>query len=357
MKIVSIVGARPQFIKLAPLSRHLRKRHSEVIIHTGQHYDYGMSEVFFNELSLPPADINLGIGSGTHGAQTARMLEALETTLVEISPDMVMVFGDTNSTLAGALAASKLGMPIAHIEAGMRSFDRTMPEEINRVLTDHCSDILLCSTETAAMNLKNEGITKNVHVVGDLMYDALLENIKIARSHSTILPKLGVQPKSYILSTLHRQSSTDEKNQLAIILRALSSCGEKVVLPLHPRTRKMISEFGLQRDIGTNLKLIEPVGYLDMLILQENAKKIVTDSGGIQKEAYLLGIPCITLRSTTEWVETVAAGWNILPLLTTKSIIQAIAEFSPKGRRKMLFGDGHASHKIAKKISVFKKKR
>ncbi|HEC35942.1 MAG TPA: UDP-N-acetylglucosamine 2-epimerase (non-hydrolyzing), partial [Anaerolineae bacterium] len=283
MKIASIVGARPQFIKAAPVSEALREAgHHEFLIHTGQHYDYGMSRVFFEELGIAEPDVNLGVGSGPHGWQTGQMLMRIEKVLLDKKPDWVLVYGDTNSTLAGALAACKLHIPLAHVEAGLRSFNREMPEEHNRVLTDHCSDLLFCPTQTAVDNLAREGITQGVHLVGDTMYDAVLQFAEIARQRSTILQDLGLRPKGYLLATVHRPYNTDDPDRLRGILEAFAEIGEMVIFPVHPRTRQRMAEFGLSNPQSTigNLQFLEPVGYLDMLVLEQNARLILTDSGG-----------------------------------------------------------------------------
>ncbi len=348
MKIASIVGARPQFIKCAPVSRELRKEHEEVLIHTGQHYDHGMSEVFFEELRIPKPDYNLDIGSGTHGRQTGAMLGAIEDVLEKEKPDVVLVYGDTNSTLAGALAAAKLHIPVAHVEAGLRSFDRRMPEEVNRVLTDHASDLLFCPTETAVGNLAAEGITKGVFLVGDVMLDAMNYNRAIAEERSRILEDVGVEPGDYIAVTIHRPSNTDERENMVAILGALEDAGKPVVFPVHPRTRKFLREYGLLAQMPENVRVVQPLGYLDMIRLMAHAEKILTDSGGVQKEAYMLGVPCITLRENTEWVETVEAGWNVLVGAGRDRIVDAIRYFSPGSRQKEIFGNGNASILIGK---------
>jgi len=348
MRIASIVGARPQFIKCAPVSRELRKGHEEILVHTGQHYDHGMSEVFFEELRIPKPDYNLGIGSGTHGRQTGAMLGAIEDVLEKEKPDVVLVYGDTNSTLAGALAAAKLHIPVAHVEAGLRSFDRRMPEEVNRVLTDHASDLLFCPTETAVGNLAAEGITKGVFLVGDVMLDAMNYNRAIAEERSRILEDVGVEPGDYIAVTIHRPSNTDERENMVAILGALEDAGKPVVFPVHPRTRKFLREYGLLAQMPENVRVVQPLGYLDMIRLMAHAEKILTDSGGVQKEAYMLGVPCITLRENTEWVETVEAGWNVLVGAGRDRIVDAIRYFSPGSRQKEIFGNGNASILIGK---------
>ena len=350
MKIASIVGARPQFIKCAPVSRELRKEHEEVLIHTGQHYDHGMSEVFFEELAIPKPDYNLNIGSGAHGHQTGAMLGAIEDVLQQENPDLVLVYGDTNSTLAGALAAAKLHVPVAHVEAGLRSFDRRMPEEINRVLTDHCSDLLFCPTKTAVENLAAEGITGGVHLVGDVMVDAMNYNRAVAEERSRILEAVGVRPGEYLVITVHRPSNTDSQENMVAILGALAEAGMPVVFPVHPRTRNYLGRYGLLAKMPENVQVTEPLGYLDMLHLMAHAAKILTDSGGVQKEAYMLGVPCITLRENTEWVETVEAGWNVLVGAGREEIVSMIHEFAPAGDQPPLFGDGRAAAGIAKII-------
>ncbi|HEC33670.1 MAG TPA: UDP-N-acetylglucosamine 2-epimerase (non-hydrolyzing) [Chloroflexi bacterium] len=344
MKIVSVVGARPQFIKAAAVSRVLRQRHQELLVHTGQHYDYGLSQVFFDELDLPRPDLNLGVGSGPHGEQTGAMLAAIERVLIQQQPDWVLVYGDTNSTLAGALAAAKLHMPVAHVEAGLRSYNRSMPEEINRVLTDHVSSLLFCPTETAVHNLAAEGISRGVHLVGDVMYDALLHSRALAARGGDILGQFGLAPKQYLLATVHRPANTDDAGRLRAILEAFGRLGETILFPAHPRTRKALVREGL--DVPENLRVVAPVGYLEMLQLEEHARLILTDSGGVQKEAYLLGVPCITLREETEWMETVEAGWNRLVGTDGKALMTAVREWEPPSDRPNCFGDGRASERI-----------
>jgi UDP-GlcNAc3NAcA epimerase len=343
--IASIVGARPQFIKSAPVSRALSSRFREVLIHTGQHYDYGMSEIFFEEMQIRPPDFNLGVGGGPHGEQTGRMLIELEKVLAEVKPDCVLVYGDTNSTLAGALAAAKAGIPLAHVEAGLRSYNRAMPEEVNRVLTDHVSTWLFCPTDAAVENLIKEGIVNGVHRVGDVMYDALRHNLSVARTHSQILGQLGLKKGDYALVTVHRAANTDNLGRMRSILDALSTLSLKVVFPVHPRTQKMMGEWGLTAN--TNVLFVAPQGYFDILILQENADCILTDSGGMQKEAYLLGVRCITLREETEWVETVASGWNHLVGIDPDKIHNIFETWHPQGERPSLYGDGDAAEQIS----------
>jgi UDP-N-acetylglucosamine 2-epimerase len=352
MKVASIVGARPQFIKAAPLDRELRELGQHVLIHTGQHYDYAMSAVFFEQLEIPEPHYNLGVGSASHGKQTGEILIRIEETLVEEQPDCVLVYGDTNSTLAGALAAVKLHLPVAHVEAGLRSFNRSMPEEINRVLTDHVANLLYCPTETARSNLLREGIAGGVFNFGDVMYDAVLQSIEGVDTASRILASLDLRPGSYLLATVHRPANTDDQQNLSSILRALASTDEVVVFPAHPRASQAMERLGLE--VSSNVRLLEPVSYLDMLALEKNARLILTDSGGVQKEAYFFGVPCLTLREETEWVETTEAGWNLLVGADEQRIVEAIHEFRPQGERPPLFGDGKASQRIALHLqSVF----
>jgi len=354
MKIVTIVGARPQFIKAAPVNRAIRDhndkeknpRITEVLVHTGQHYDHGMSQIFFDELDISEPDLNLGVGSGTHGWQTGQMLVRIEKVLLEEKPDYVLVYGDTNSTLAGALAAAKLHIPLAHVESGLRSFNREMPEEHNRVIADHCSDLLFCPSQTAVDNLAREGILNGVHLVGDTMYDAVLQFAAIARKRSTILNDLKLEAKTYLLTTIHRPYNTDIPENLQNILSAFAEIGEVIVFPVHPRTQKKIAELEncFKQDLG-NIKMIEPVGYLDMLVLEENARLILTDSGGMQKEAYFFGVPCITLRPETEWVETVETGWNVVVGADTSTIVGGYQKAinSQPTNRPNIYGNGAAS--------------
>jgi UDP-GlcNAc3NAcA epimerase len=351
MKILSIVGARPEFIQAAPISRVLRQRHQEVLVHTGQHYDYRMSQTFFDELGIPTPDYNLEVGSGTHAQQTADMLVRLEETLLKEKPDLVIVRGDTNSTLAGGLAASKLHIPTAHVEAGERSFDRSMPEEINRLVVDHLSDLHFCASKGAFNHLIVEGIHANVHLTGDVMLDAMLSNRPLARAKSTILSKLGLSSRSYALVTVHRASNTDDPERLNSIVNALNAVDEIVVFPVHPRTLKALEAIGAQ--FKQHVRLIEPVGYFDMMMLEENARLIVTDSGGVQREAYFLGVPSLTLRENTEWVEMVEVGWNRLVGADTETILQAWRNFSIPADHPPICGDGKASEKICQLIDAW----
>jgi UDP-N-acetylglucosamine 2-epimerase len=346
MKLVSIVGARPQFIKCSVVSRELRKNHDELLVHTGQHYDREMSAQFFEELEIPEPDYNLGVGSGSHAYQTGEMLKRTEQVLIDEDPKIVLVYGDTNSTLAGSLAAVKMDIPVAHVEAGLRSFDRRMPEEINRVLTDHCANILFAPTKTAVKNLNDEGIKTGVFLTGDVMVDALYRNLEIARRKSNVIERLQLEPKGYYLVTLHRQENVDQPEQLSRIIDALCSLPGMVVFPCHPRTEKMLKTFHLWEKASLNLNIIKPVGYLDMLLLEKHANKILTDSGGVQKEAYILEVPCITLRNSTEWVETVEDGWNVLVGSDRELVIQYALEFSPLKSQRKHFGEGDAAGKI-----------
>ena len=345
MKIVSVVGARPQFVKAAPVSEALLAAgHREVLVHTGQHYDANMSAVFFEELGIRAPDVNLEVGSGAHGAQTGAMLGGIEKVLLAERPDWALVYGDTNSTLAGALAAAKLHVPVAHVEAGLRSFNRAMPEEINRVVADHLSTLLLCPSETAAANLAAEGVVRGVHVVGDVMYDAVLHFAAVARERSAALRRLGLARRGYLLATVHRAENTDDPRRLGEILKAFGELGEAVVFPLHPRTAGVLSGRG-GAGVPDNVRLVEPVGYLDMLVLEENARAILTDSGGVQKEAYWLGVPCVTLRDETEWVETVEAGGNVLTGADARRIVEAVARVPAMAaaERPPLYGDGRTA--------------
>ena len=347
LKIATIVGARPQFIKIASVSRRLRRDAEEVLIHTGQHYDNNLSNIFFEELDIPHPKYNLGIGSGSHGHQTGQMMEKIEEVLIDEKPDWVFVYGDTNSTLAGALAAGKLHIKIAHIEAGLRSYNRLMPEEINRVLTDHISDLLFCPSDVAVSNLSKEGITEGVINVGDVMVDSLLFASKKAKESSNIEQAYGVMPGEYLLATLHRAENTDVSHRLSNILEAFSAIGTPILFPMHPRTRKAISEFGFDEKLSNPLiKIIQPVGYLDMVLVEQSARMILTDSGGIQKEAYVLKVPCITLRDETEWVETVQTGWNILVGADIHKIVDAVKNFQEPANHPQLYGDGNAGQRI-----------
>jgi UDP-N-acetylglucosamine 2-epimerase len=348
---MTVVGARPQFVKAAPLSRALRRVTREVLVHTGQHYDREMSAAFFEDLRLPAPDRHLGVGSGSHGRMTGRMLEALEAVMVEVRPELVLVLGDTNSTLAGALAAAKLGIPVAHVEAGLRSFDPRMPEEINRRVADHVSRLLFCPTPTAVRNLRAEGIRRGVYRVGDVMLDAIRQHLPRALRRPTA-PRLP--PRSYYLATIHRQENADDRGRLRAIVSALEVLPRPTLLPLHPRTRARLGRLG-HRPRGT-LELLAPASYLEMLALVRNARAVLTDSGGLQKEAFILGTPCLTLRDTTEWEETIAAGANRLVGADPDRIRGAIADLERKRRpprAARVYGDGHASEAIARRVVAF----
>lgn len=360
MKLVTIIGARPQFIKAAPFSERFRRENEEILVHTGQHYDPNMSDIFINELGIPKPDYNLGVGSGSHGVQTGRMLEKIEDLLIKEKPDGVLVYGDTNSTLAGALAASKLHIPVFHVEAGLRSYNKLMPEEQNRILTDHISSLLLCPTQTAVDNLAKEGITSGVVNTGDIMYDAVLKNIDVSReryANGIWLQKLreergelpDLKEKEYYLATVHRAENTDNLRKLREIFFAFSKLDKPVLLPLHPRTRKLIYEYKIPVE---NVIVINPVGYLLMLYLTAHAYMVITDSGGLQKEAYFLQTPCTTLRDQTEWVETLENGWNMLCPINAETIIQTVnRELNClQHPQPKLFGDGHAAEHIYKAI-------
>jgi UDP-N-acetylglucosamine 2-epimerase len=336
MKIFSIVGARPQFIKLAPLSARLSDSHKEFIVHTGQHYDYAMSEQIFNDLGMRKPDIHLEIGSGSQASQTGRMMISLEQAMLEQKPDIIIVFGDTNSTLAGALAAAKLNIPIIHIEAGLRSYNKNMPEEINRIATDHISKFLFVPTQTAMDILRSEGLEKSSYLTGDIMVDTIKTNLEIALKRSTIICNLKLEGKEYSLLTLHRNYNVDDPAILEHLLNELGQLEEKVIFPVHPRTRKMLP--GGYR-LPENILMVDPQGYLDFIVLESHAKRILTDSGGIQKEAYILRKPCITLRTETEWVETVEEKWNLLVNPTDKRIASKINNFSPPVKQNEVFGN------------------
>ncbi|HAG81394.1 MAG TPA: UDP-N-acetylglucosamine 2-epimerase (non-hydrolyzing) [Cyanobacteria bacterium UBA12227] len=364
MKTVTVVGARPQFIKAAMVSQILRStpNQEEVLIHTDQHYDKNMSNVFFQELDVPQPNYHLGVGSHTHGVQTGRMLEAIENVLLKEKPDWVLVYGDTNSTLAGAIAAVKLHIPVAHVEAGLRSFNRQMPEEINRVLTDHASDVLFAPTQAAIENLHREGISEEkIYLVGDVMYDAALHYGAKAQQTTHILEQLNLSPQGYILTTIHRAENTDNPVPLKAIFTGLAAIAEKlpVVLPLHPRTRHTLERNGLLETAQQHLHLIEPVGYLDMVMLEKNAGLIVTDSGGVQKEAFFHQVPCVTLRAETEWIELVELGWNHLIRPTDadavrSGLLNAIALPHPSTIPTHLYGGGQAAKKI---VDILTKRR
>jgi UDP-N-acetylglucosamine 2-epimerase len=342
MKIFSIVGARPQFIKLAPLSARLGELHDEFIVHTGQHYDYAMSEQIFNDLGMRKPDIHLEIGSGSQATQTGKMMMSLEQAMLQQKPDLVIVFGDTNSTLAGALAAAKLNIPIVHIEAGLRSYNKNMPEEINRITTDHISKYLFAPTPTAMNILSSEGLKQNSYLTGDIMVDTIKANLEIALKKSTIICDLKLKDNEYNLLTLHRNYNVDDPAILEHLLDGLGQLEEKVVFPVHPRTRKMLPG---TYNLPGNIEMIDPQGYLDFIVLESHSKRILTDSGGIQKEAYILQKPCITLRTETEWVETVEEKWNLLINPTGNGIAAKINNFNPPVKQNEVFGN-HVTEKM-----------
>ena len=362
MKIATILGARPQFIKAATVSRAIMEYNSkhqsanvhmtETIIHTGQHFDANMSSIFFHELSIPEPDYNLRANETMPGgAMTGKMLTAIEEVLIAESPDMVLVYGDTNSTLAGALAAAKLHITVAHVEAGLRSFNKKMPEEINRVISDHISKLLFCPTQTAVTNLENEGIRSGVHQVGDVMYDAALFYARRSQERSTILKDQALKAKGYILATIHRSENTDTPFRLKAIFEALQSVAQEfpIVLPLHPRTKKQLNNLCpfFHTLYASNITFLEPVGYLDMVMLEQNARCIVTDSGGVQKEAFFHRVPCVTLREETEWVELIEFGWNRLASPDNSNIRSLVLEAAEThGQADSLFGNGDAAEKI-----------
>lgn len=344
MRVITVVGARPQFIKASPVSRVLRQQHTEILVHTGQHYDPEMSDIFFEELNIPKPDINLGVGALSNLEQVAHMILALQPIVIGEKPDYLIVYGDTNSTLAGALVGRALNVPVAHVEAGLRSYNRAMPEENNRVLADHISTLLFCPTAVAQANLEREGITDGVHVVGDVMIDALMQNC--TRTTDRILREIGVKPKEYFLATVHRPANTDAPEPLNCIFAAFSTFEIPVVLPVHPRLQKALERFAIS--VPANVRLIPPVGYLDMLSLSQSARVILTDSGGLQKEAYALGVPCVTMRTETEWTGTVETGWNHVVGSDAEAIragVEAALTVTP-AERPPLYGDGKASERI-----------
>ena len=338
-------------MKAAAVSRRLRERFDEVIVHTGQHYDDELSRIFFEELGVPAPAHELNAGGGSNTAQTARIIGALEPVLSELDPELVLVYGDTNSTLAGALAAAQARVPLGHVEAGMRSFDRSMPEELNRVLTDHASDLLLCSTETAVGNLEREGAAGEVHLVGDVMADVSLAFRDIAEERSQILSELGLEPGSYLVATAHRAGNVDRVERLEQLADLLAAMPGPLVLPLHPRTRLRLEEAGLMDRLG-DVRVLQPLGYLDFLKLARHSRAVLTDSGGVQKEAYLLGVPCVTLRDTTEWVETVESGWNVLVDLDREAALAALERNLPTERPE-LYGGGHAAERVCDVVDAY----
>ncbi len=360
LRIVTIVGNRPQFIKAAAVSGPLRERHEEILVHTGQHYDDSLSRVFFTELGLERPDRELAIGGGSNTSQTARMLAALEPLLAQARPHAVLVYGDTNSTLAGALAAAQAAIPVVHVEAGMRSFDRTMPEELNRVLTDHLATLLLCSSQLAVENLRAESLSERAVVVGDVMVDVALRWQPAARANADAPAKYGLTPGSYLLLTAHRAGNVDQPERLRALVELIGALPAPVLFPVHPRTRARLDDAGLLAELHAieGLTLTEPLGYIEFSALLCQARAVLSDSGGVQKEAYLAGVPCVTLRASTEWVETVEAGWNTLVDLDTNAALAALERKPPAerggrgGRAPSLYGDGHAAERCVRAIGT-----
>jgi UDP-GlcNAc3NAcA epimerase len=358
MNVLSIVGARPQFVKAAAVSRQFREDHDETLVHTGQHYDAELSDVFFEELAIPEPDHHLGVGSDSHAAQTAEMMVELERVVLDVDPDVVLVYGDTNSTLAGALVASKESTPLAHVEAGLRSGDRSMPEEVNRVLTDHCSDLLFAPTTAARENLEREGIAEGVSVPGDVMYDTLLQvRDRLDGSGGRLDEGGGIDvhetidvPDEFVLATVHRAKNTDDPDRLAGIVEGLGDCPYPVVLPAHPRTVAALREFDLWERATESVDIVDPVGYLSFVSLVERARCVATDSGGVQKEAFYLDTPCVTLRDTTEWTETVDAGWNVLVGADADRIADAVRSAGDLPPKPDLYGNGTAASRIVRTL-------
>ncbi|MGO9761819.1 MAG: non-hydrolyzing UDP-N-acetylglucosamine 2-epimerase [Solirubrobacteraceae bacterium] len=353
MRILTVVGNRPQFIKAAAVSGPLRERHEEILVHTGQHYDDSLSRVFFTELGLERPDRELAIGGGSNTSQTSRMLAALEPLLAHAQPDAVLVYGDTNSTLAGALAAAQAGIPVVHVEAGMRSFDRAMPEELNRVLTDHLATLLLCSSQLAVENLRAESLSGRAVMVGDVMIDVALRWQPAARANAAVPAAYGLTPGSYLLLTAHRAGNVDAPERLRALVALIEALPAPVLVPVHPRTRARLLDAGLLAGLQANdrLTLSEPLGYVEFSTLLCQARAVLTDSGGVQKEAYLAGVPCVTLRANTEWLETVDAGWNTLVDLDTSAALAAL-ERRPPAARPALYGDGHAAKRCVAAIET-----
>jgi UDP-N-acetylglucosamine 2-epimerase (non-hydrolysing)/UDP-GlcNAc3NAcA epimerase len=360
MKILTVVGNRPQFIKAAGVSRHLRARGEEVLVHTGQHYDRELSDLFFEELDVPPPDHLLDVGAGTHGEQTARTMLGLEPLVAEVGPDVVLVYGDTNATLGGALVAAKASVPLAHVEAGMRSFDLTTPEEVNRIVADRLGGLLLCSTPTAMENLDREGLGQESSLVGDVMADVALAFGPVAERRSDILGRLGLEAGSYVLVTAHRAENVDAPERLALLADLLVAVAREtqVVFPVHPRTQGRLDEAGLGTELETaGVSITGPVGYLDLTRLLHRAQTILTDSGGLQKEAYLAGVPCLTMRPVTEWTETVQAGWNRLVDLDKEEALRGLRELAPlrdgPPPNGAIYGGGNAGERVAEKLQAW----
>lgn len=354
IKILTIAGTRPQLIKVAAVSREIRKKFNEVLVNTGQHYDYNMAGVFFEQLDIPKPDYDLGVGSLPHASQTANMMIKIEEVVYKEKPDIMLVYGDTNSTLAGALVASKLHIPIVHIEAGLRSFNKKMPEEINRIITDHVSELLFAPTQIAVNNLKSENIISGVHLVGDVMYDAVLYNMELAEERHS-LSDYGLETGSYILATIHRAENTDIKERMKAIVESFCNLNTIVYLPLHPRTKGKLEAYNLMNILANapNIRITEPVSYLEMLLLEKHALAIVTDSGGVQKEAYFTRVPCFTLRNETEWLETVETGWNQLVDPLEQSLSDLLTNINVGVYKENLYGDGNTSRKITEIMSNY----
>jgi UDP-N-acetylglucosamine 2-epimerase (non-hydrolysing)/UDP-GlcNAc3NAcA epimerase len=353
MNVLTVVGNRPQFIKAAAVSRPLRQEHSETLVHTGQHFDDELSRVFFDELGLPSPDRELGIARGSNTSQTARMLRALEPVVTEVRPDVLMVYGDTNSTLAGALAGAQARIPVAHVEAGMRSFDRSMPEELNRVLVDHASVLLLCSSPFAMTNLEREGVSGSVELVGDVMVDMAANVQPYARERVDLVRARGLEPGEYVVATAHRAGNVDDPERLRLLVELLLALPTRVLLPLHPRTHGRLRAAALLERLQRSDRMVitPPLGYVEFTALMCNASAVVTDSGGVQKEAYLAGVRCVTLRPSTEWVETVQAGWNTLVDLDREAAIAALQSALPP-ERPPLYGDGQASERVVRALTL-----
>jgi UDP-N-acetylglucosamine 2-epimerase (non-hydrolysing)/UDP-GlcNAc3NAcA epimerase len=353
LRVLTVIGNRPQFVKAAAVSPKLREAHQEVLVHTGQHFDDDLSAIFFAELGLPSPDRELGIALGSNTSQTARMLAALEAVLADVGPDVVLVYGDTNSTLAGALSGAQAGLPVAHVEAGMRSFDRSMPEELNRVLTDHASSILLCSSRVALENLRRERVTGECELVGDVMVDVALVVQPRVRDQKDLLARWDLSSEKYVLVTAHRAGNVDDPERLGRLVELLLVVPYRVVLPLHPRTRSRLIQADLLKDLeqSARVTVAPPLGYLELTALLCNARAVLTDSGGLQKEAYLASVPCITLRPSTEWTETVETGWNVLVDLDQAAVLSALARHPP-AEHPALYGDGHAGERIVDALTL-----
>ena len=355
VKIMTVLGARPQFIKASAVSGLIRKQHSECLVHTGQHFDFNMSELFFRELNIPRPDYDLGISGGTHAEQVGSMVRKLDKVMQEEKPDAVLVYGDTNSTLAGALVASQNKIPVIHVEAGLRSFDRSMPEEVNRILVDCVSTLLFAPTAQAVKNLEQEGFSKKTHLVGDVMYDIFCRFESVVRERKpVIIDQWGLKEKGYSVLTIHRQGNVDKRKNLRNILEGLSQSGEMFVFPVHPRTKNVLSEIifdNVLKEFGPRLRRIDPLGYIDFMALVSGGKMVVTDSGGLQKEAYMLGVPCLTLRDSTEWVETIKTKWNRLVPVETDQIRMSVKNVKKGKRFSRLYGDANAAEKIVNVIT------